>query len=189
MRNNLARNWWAFALRGVAAILFGVLAFIWPGITATTLVLLFGAYAFWDGVFAIVSALRHRNKSDHWWTLIEGLASVGVGVLTFLRPGITAIALLYLIAAWAILTGVFEILAAIRLRKEINDEWVLFLSGCLSVLLGFLLVFQPSVGALALVWTVGTYAIVFGVLLIVLAFRLRNLGSHPRTTTTVHRLV
>jgi len=186
MMSNLAHNWWVFALRGVAAIIFGVLAFIWPDVTLTVLVLLFGAYVFWDGVFAIVSALRRRTRTDQWWwTLLEGVAGVAIGLVTFFWPGITAVVLLAFIAAWAIITGILEIMAAIRLRKEINDEWLLFLSGALSVLFGILLVFQPSTGALALVWVIGSYAIAFGVLLIVLAFRLRSWEHHPRGT--VHR--
>jgi len=186
MINNLAHNWWVLALRGVAAIIFGVLAFVWPDVTVTVLVLLFGAYAFWDGAFAIVSALRRRTRTDQWWwTLLEGVVGVGIGLATFFWPGVTAIVLLALIAAWAVITGILEIMAAIRLRKEINDEWLLFLSGVLSVLFGILLVFQPGVGALALIWVIGSYAIAFGVLLLVLAFRLRNWGSKPRVT--VHR--
>jgi uncharacterized membrane protein HdeD (DUF308 family) len=183
MTSNLAHNWWVFALRGVAAIIFGVLAFVWPDVTVTALVLLFGAYAFWDGVFAIVSAFRRRTRTDQWWwTLLEGIVGVGIGLATFFWPGVTAVVLLAFIAAWAIITGIFEIMAAIRLRKEINDEWLLFLSGVLSVLFGLLLVFQPGAGALALIWVIGAYAIAFGVLLIVFAFRLRNWGHHPRVT-------
>jgi uncharacterized membrane protein HdeD (DUF308 family) len=188
MTSNLAHNWWVFALRGVAAIIFGVLAFVWPNITATVLVLLFGAYAFWDGVFAIVSALRRHTRTDQWWwTLLEGVIGVGIGLATFFWPGVTAVVLLAFIAAWAVITGLLEIMAAIRLRKEINDEWLLLLSGVLSVLFGILLVFQPGAGALALIWVIGSYAIAFGVLLLVLAFRLRGLGHQP--TMTAHRPV
>lgn len=183
MTSNLAHNWWVFALRGVAAIIFGVLAFVWPDVTVTALVLLFGAYAFWDGVFAIVSALRRRTRTDQWWwTLLEGVVGVGIGLATFFWPGVTAVVLLAFIAAWAVITGIFEIMAAIRLRKEINDEWLLFFSGVLSVLFGVLLVFQPGAGTLALIWMIGAYAIAFGVLLLVFAFRLRSMGHQPRVT-------
>jgi uncharacterized membrane protein HdeD (DUF308 family) len=177
----LARNWWMLALRGLVAVLFGLVAIVWPGLTLTALVLLFGAYALVDGVFAVVSALRTASRQSRWWMLlIEGVIGIVIGVVTFLWPDITALALLYLIAAWAIVTGVFEILAAIRLRREITGEWLLALSGIASVLFGLLLVILPGAGALAVVWLIGIYALIFGVLLIVLAFRLRSWG---RTAT------
>ena len=172
----LARNWWMLALRGVLAIIFGLAAFLWPGLTLTVLVLLFGAYALVDGVFAVIAGVRRYGERERWWALVlEGLAGIVIGVLTFLWPGITAFALLYLIAAWAILTGVLEIAAAIRLRREIEGEWLLGLSGVASVIFGVLLMILPGPGALALIWLIGAYAIVFGVLLLVLAFRLRSL--------------
>ncbi len=184
MTTTLARNWWAIALRGVLAILFGVAAFVWPGITLSVLVLLFGAYAFVDGLFALLAALRQHGDmgSERWWMLLlEGLAGIAAGVLTFIWPGITAVVLLYLIAAWAVITGVLEIIAAIRLRREINNEWLMALAGIASVIFGVLLFLQPGAGALAIVWLIGAYAIVFGILLLFLAFRLR---SHGRITST-----
>src|ERR687890_1931301 len=172
----LSRNWWMLALRGLAAIVFGVLAFVWPDITLFVLVLLFGAYMLVDGIFAIVAAVRAAGREARWWLLlIEGVLGVLAGLVAALWPGLTALALLYFIAAWAIVSGIFEIVGAIRLRREIEGEWALGLSGALSVLFGVLLVaVGPGVGLLSLVWLIGAYALAFGVLLLVLAFRVRR---------------
>jgi uncharacterized membrane protein HdeD (DUF308 family) len=172
----LARNWWALVLRGLAAILFGVLAFAWPGITLFVLVLFFGAYMLVDGIFAIVAAVRAAGEEDRWWLLlIEGILGVLAGLVAFFWPGLTALALLYFIAAWAIVTGIMEIVAAVRLRQEIEGEWALGLSGLLSVIFGVLLVVLPApAGLLSLVWLVGAYAVATGVLLLILAFRVRS---------------
>jgi uncharacterized membrane protein HdeD (DUF308 family) len=181
----LARNWWALALRGLFAILFGIAAFAWPGITLGALVLLYGAYALVDGVFAIAAAVVGRTDGMPWWALVlEGVAGIAVGIMTFAWPGITALVLLYLIAAWAVVTGIFEIVAAVRLRKEIQGEWLLALSGILSVLFGFALVFNPLAGALAVVWLIGAYAIAFGILMIALAFRLRSWARQASSKVT-----
>jgi len=171
----LSRNWWALALRGLAAIVFGVLAFVWPGITLWALVLLFGAYMLVDGIFAIVAAVRAAGREARWWLLlVEGVLGVLAGLVAFLLPGITALALLYLVAAWAIFTGILQIVGAVRLRREIEGEWALILGGVLSVIFGVLLAVLPGPGILALVWLIGAYAVVSGMLLIVLAFRVRN---------------
>jgi uncharacterized membrane protein HdeD (DUF308 family) len=172
----LARNWWALVLRGLAAILFGVLAFAWPGITLFVLVLFFGAYMLVDGIFAIVAAVRAAGEEDRWWLLlIEGILGVLAGLVAFFWPGLTALALLYFIAAWAIVTGIMEIVAAVRLRQEIEGEWALGLSGLLSVIFGVLLVVLPApAGLLSLVWLIGAYAVATGVLLLILAFRVRS---------------
>lgn len=178
MIESLSRNWWMLALRGLFAILFGVVALVWPGSTLFVLVLLFGSYVLVDGVLAIVAAFRYRELNDRWWVLLlEGLAGIVAGVLTFVWPEITAIALLYVIAAWALLTGIFEIAAAIRLRRELEGEWLMILSGIVSVLLAVALVLLPGVALTALVWVIGGYAIVFGALLIYLGFRMRGLGA------------
>src|SRR5215813_9243816 len=140
----LARNWWALVLRGVCAVLFGVAAFAWPGLTLVVLIFVYGAYALIDGLFAVIAAV----------------AAIAVGVLTIALPGLTALALLYLIAAWAIMRGVFEVVAAVHLRKEIDHEWLLALSGVLAILLGLFLVISPKSGALALLWAIAAIAIV-----------------------------
>jgi uncharacterized membrane protein HdeD (DUF308 family) len=171
----LARNWWALVLRGFFDVLFGIAAFVWPGITPAVLVLLYGAFALVDGSFAIAAVLVGRTRGmPSWALLVEGLAGIAVGAITFFWPGITQLALLFLIAAWAVVTGVFEIVAAVRLRKEIRGEWLLALSGVLSVAVGVALVVNPGAGLLAISWMIGTYAIIFGVLFIVLGFRLRS---------------
>jgi uncharacterized membrane protein HdeD (DUF308 family) len=171
-----------FLIRGIAAILFGIAAFLWPGLTIAVLVLLFGAYALVDGIFAIIAGISARKEVERWWMMIiVGVAGIATGVLTFLWPGITALVLLYIIAAWAIVTGIFQIAAAIRLRREIEGEWWLILGGIASVIFGVLLVIMPGAGALASVWIIGIYAVFFGILMIVLAFRLRGLRN---TVTT-----
>jgi len=176
MLRTLAQNWWAIVLRGVCAVLFGVGAFAWPGITLAVLVLLYGAYALVEGVLAIAWALVGRQAGPFpWGVLLAGLAGVAVGVVTFLYPGLTGLALLYLIAAWAIIRGIFEIIAAFHLRKEIENEWMLALSGLLSLALGVVLVVAPGAGALAVLWWIGAFAIVFGVLTIMLGLRLKGL--------------
>jgi uncharacterized membrane protein HdeD (DUF308 family) len=173
----LTRSWWALALGGVAAVLFGILAFIWPNIAVVVLLALFGAYALVDGLFSIVTAAEGAVHHQSWiWPALRGIAGIAAGIITFFRPGVVAISLLYIIAAWAIVTGVLEIVAAIHLRREMANEWMLILAGALSVLLGLLLIVSgPSAGILALVWLIATYAIIVGALRIGLAFRLRSL--------------
>ena len=169
-------SWWALVLRGLAAIAFGVLAFVWPQITLTALVFLWGAYALVDGAFAIAAGVKSHGDNKRWWVLLlEGVLGVAAGLVAFLVPGITALALLVLIAAWAMVTGAFEIAAAIQLRKYIKGEWLLALAGIASVLFALALLFNPAAGALALVWLIGAYSIVFGVLLIILGVRLHSL--------------
>jgi uncharacterized membrane protein HdeD (DUF308 family) len=178
MLRTLAQNWWAIVLRGVCAVLFGVGAFVWPGITLAVLILLYGAYALIEGVLAVAWALVGRRAGPFpWGVFLAGLAGVAVGVVTFFYPGLTALALLYLIAAWAIVRGVFEIIAAIHLRKELENEWLLGLSGLLSVVLGVFLVMAPGAGALAVLWWIGAFSIVFGVLTIFLGFRLKSVND------------
>jgi uncharacterized membrane protein HdeD (DUF308 family) len=172
MLQTLTANWWALALRGLVAVLFGLLTLLLPGITLVTLVLLFGAYALVDGVFNVIAFFR--VASHQWALLVEGVIGIIAGLLTFAWPAITAFALLYLIAFWAILTGIFEIVAGIRLRKAIANEWLLLLMGSLSLLFGLLIVLAPGTGALAIVLWIGAYALLFGVFLLALAFRLRG---------------
>jgi uncharacterized membrane protein HdeD (DUF308 family) len=171
----LAKNWWLIVLRGVLAILFGLSAFLWPGLTLLVLITMFGVYAIVDGVVAVVSGLKQVKNSSRWWVfLLEGLVSIGAGVVALIWPDLASAVLLGIIAAWAIITGVFEISAAIRLRREINNEWLLMLGGLLSILFGVALIWWPAAGGLALIWIMGSYALIFGVLLIALGFRLRN---------------
>jgi len=176
------------ALRGVIAILFGLAALLRPAIALEALILLFGAYALVDGVFAIVGIFGGtRGGTPRWLLLLEGVVSILAGIIAFIFPGLTAIALLYLVAAWAVLTGLAEITTAIRLRQEIRGEWALILGGILSVLFGVLLAVLPGVGILSLIWLIGAYAVVFGVLLLITAFQVRGRDNQrderPRRVT------
>lgn len=168
-------SWWAMVLRGIAAIAFGILAFVWPGITLAALIFLWGAYALVDGAFSIAAGIKSHGEYKRWWLLLlEGILGIAAGIVAFVMPGITALILLILIAAWAIVTGVFEIAAAIQLRKEIRGEWLLALAGVASVLFGVAMFLNPAAGALAVVWLIGVYALVFGVLLVALGLRLHS---------------
>jgi len=180
----LKRGWWLLVLRGVCAVLFGVLTLARPGIALVTLVLFFGAYALVNGIFTIGMAMRSPSGNPGKGTLIFlGLLGIAAGIVTFAYPGITALTLLWVIAFWAILTGFFEILAAVRLRKELKNEWVLILSGALSVLFGLLVLARPGAGALSIVWLIGAYAILFGLMLLALAMRIKGLASQARAAT------
>ena len=173
--HGLANNWWLLLLRGIAAIVFGVLAFAWPGITILSLVFVYGAYALFDGVFSLYAAIRGGDgAAPRWWLAVVGVAGVLAGVISFANPPLVALWLLLLIGAWAIVSGIFEIVGAIRLRKEIDNEWMLILHGVISVIFGVLLMTMPLPGALAMVWVIGAYSIVAGVILSVLAFRLKK---------------
>ena len=177
MLQTLAQNWWAIVLRGIFAVLFGLGTFFWPGITLAVLVLLYGGYLFIDGVLAVLWSLMRRQGSFSWGVFLAGLASLAAGVLTLLLPGVTAILLLYLIAVWAIVRGIFEILAAFHLRRELRNEWLLALNGVLSVLFGVVLIVAPGAGALAVLWLIGSFAIVVGILMIALGFRLKGMKN------------
>ena len=171
----LARNWGLIALRGAAALLFGLLTLFMPGITLAVLILLFGAFAIADGVFTVGAALRRRRSEQRWGAyLVSGILAIGIGIVTFLWPGLTALVLLYLIAAWAIVTGIAQLVTAIRLREVLAGEWLLLISGILSVLLGVALVMFPAGGALAVALWIGASTLVLGIMWIALAFRLRR---------------
>ena len=173
----LADRWWTFVVRGIAAILFGLLTFLWPGITLTALVLLFGAYALMDGVLSIVAAVTKERWRGRWWALIlQGVFGIIAAGVTVVFPGLAALALLYVIAAWALVTGAFEVAAAISLRKYLKKEWLLALGGVLSMVFGILLMMFPGAGALALVLWIGAYMFVAGCLLVVLGLKLRTWG-------------
>src|SRR5262245_4591780 len=179
----LRRNWGWVVVRGVAAVLFGLLAFAWPGLTLAVLVLAWGAYAIADGVLAFIAACRVRDRGRPFWApLIVGLLGSAASVVTFLWPGMTALLLLLFIASWAVVMGIFQIIAAIRPRKVIQNEWLLGLSGGRSVLFGLLMFLQPGAGALAVIWIVAAYAVVFGVLLIWPGFRLKQQAGRAAWT-------
>lgn len=173
----LARNWWSLVIRGIAGILFGVVTFVWPGITLTALVLLFGAYSLIDGAVSIVGAVRAAESHERWGALLfAGCTGIAAAIVTVAWPAITALVLVYIIAAWAVITGVFEIIAAVRLRNHIKGEWLLALGGIASLVFGILIMIAPVAGALVIALWVGAYALVFGVLLIALGIRLRTWG-------------
>ena len=175
----LSEKWWVLLLRGLVAVGFAVVVWTRPGLSLASLVLAFGIFALADGILAVFTALASRRDQDHWWILLLwGLAGVGAGILTFLAPGITAIALLFYIAVWAIVVGVLQIIAAIKLRREIEGEWLLGLAGVVSILFGVLLIANPAVGALAVLWMIAAYALVIGILFIILAFRVKGLGTY-----------
>ncbi|NLD71493.1 MAG: HdeD family acid-resistance protein [Chloroflexi bacterium] len=173
---DLARRWWVVALRGVVAVVFGILAFVWPELTLLTLITLFGAFALVDGVLSLIAGLSSIQTNERWWAeLIEGLVGIAFGLVVFFWPEVTALALLYLIAGWAVVTGILEIVAAIRLRRVITGEWAMILGGIASILFGVLLAAFPGAGILGLAWLIGLYAVLFGVLLIIVGLRLRGM--------------
>ncbi len=181
MALNLARNWWALALRGAAAIIFGVIALFWPPTAILALVAVFGAYALVDGILTLVAAVRAGRAGQRWGALVfEGIVSLAVGILTLFFPGVTTLALVLLVAAWSLVTGVAEVVAAIKLREVIQGEWLLALSGVLSIAFGVLLFISPLIGAIAIAIWIGAYSIVFGALLVGLALRLRSLAARQQ---------
>jgi len=185
MVRSLARNWWALVFRGVAGVLFGIVALVWPPAAVAALVLLFGAYALVDGIFNVVAAVRAPREGRRWgWLVFSGIIGIATGLITFFFPGITALALVLLIASWSVVTGVAEIVAAIRLRKQIRHEWLWILSGALSVAFGVLLFLLPAAGAVVLAIWIGAYMLVFGALLIAFGIRLRNWARTNRTSDT-----
>jgi uncharacterized membrane protein HdeD (DUF308 family) len=181
-REWLEKHWWSFAIRGAVAIIFWILTLLMPGISLALLITLFGVYALVDGILNIVTAVRGR-AGRRKWLVLEGLVSIGAGLVSIMSPGITAIALVYVIAFWALVTGMLEIFTAIRLRKEITGEFWLILGGILSLAFGALLTIAPGAGALALVMWIGVFAIAFGALLVALGFRLRrrHVGEHAES--------
>jgi uncharacterized membrane protein HdeD (DUF308 family) len=183
MLAQMSRNWWVVGLRGVFAIIYGLMALVWPGLTLEILILFFGGYVMLDGIFAIFAAFSNRAGHSKWWILLlEGLVGIAAGIITISRPGLTTLVLLLVISFWAIVTGVLEIVSAIRLRKEIQGEWMLVVSGIASLILGVLILFFPSSGALTIAWLIGVYAILFGLTLINLSLRLQKFGKRPQET-------
>lgn len=174
MLDDLARNWWLVLLRGIGAILFGLLTIMWPGLSLLTLVLLFGVFALFDGGLALGAAIMGGSAEPRWWLALVGLLGIAAGALALLWPGITGLLLLIFIAAWAITAGVFEIMGAIKLRKEIEGEWWLIATGILSVLFGFLILLFPGAGALGIAFVIGWFAILYGALLVGFSWRLKK---------------
>jgi uncharacterized membrane protein HdeD (DUF308 family) len=176
----LKRHWWVPVLRGIAAVVFGVIAFVYPGLTVAVLVLLFGAWVLVDGVFRVIGAIGHRASDSDWaFNLVIGILGIIIGFLTFHAPGITALALVIYIAAWALMIGATEIAVAIKLRREIKGEWFLILMGLASIAFAILLLWHPVLGAATLIWIMAWYAVIFGVLGIIFGFRLRSLPTLP----------
>ena len=174
----IARWWWTFIIRGIVAIAFGVLAFLAPAWGIAVLVALFGAWALIDGVTGLVGGIRSRGRDRSWWlSVLEGIVGIVAGVFAFLFPVLAAGALIFIIAAWAIVTGVFEIVAAIRLRDQIRGEFWLGLAGVASILSGVVIYLFPAAGALSIVWLIGSFAIAFGVFLLILGWRLRRINE------------
>jgi uncharacterized membrane protein HdeD (DUF308 family) len=177
----MTRYWWTYALRGLVAIAFGIAAMLWPDLTINALVILFGAYVVADGLLELFNGASGRGVHGRWWVdILIGLAGLVAGAWAMLFPDLTAIGLMYFIAAWWLFTGVMQIVFAIRVRQLIANEWLMILSGLASVILGVLFLLYPGEGAISLIWVVGVFAIFLGVLLVMLAFRLRSIRAHPR---------
>ena len=171
--STLTTNWWAMFLRGVVALLFGSVTLAWPGMTLIVLIVFFGAYVLVDGVLAIVAGIR-GSEGRRWLLLAEGVLSVLAGLIAFFWPGMTVLLLLFVISAWAIFTGLLKVVMAIFFRREVENAWLMGLSGVLSVLFGVILAVLPGAGLLTLVWLIGIYALVVGIVLIYLGFRVRG---------------
>ncbi len=175
----LATNWWSLVMRGVLGILLGVITFAWPGITLTALVFLFGAYALVDGIMAIAGAVRAVERRDRWGVLVlEGIVGIAAAAITVLWPAITLLSLIFVIAAWSIVTGVLELVAAARLRRHVRGEWLMVVGGIASVVFGILVAIAPLAGALVIALWLGVYAFIFGIVLLILGFRLRSWQHH-----------
>jgi uncharacterized membrane protein HdeD (DUF308 family) len=170
----LAKYWWVVLLRGILAVAFAMVAFFWPGATLVALVIVFGAWFFVDGVFALGSAIFGHTGQNRWLLLLEGVVGIAAGLLTWFYPGITALTLVYFIAWWAIITGILEVVYAIQMRKTISNEWLYILAGIASIIFGGLIIVHPGAGALAVLWIIGVYALIFGILLIGFSLRLRG---------------
>lgn len=177
MLDPLARNWWLILLRGVCAIIFGLLTFFWPGITLLTLVLLYGVFALFDGVFSLVAAVKGGTPMPRWWLAVVGVLGILAGIAALLYPDAVGLVLLFFIAGWSIAGGVLQIIGAIQLRKEIDNEWLLIASGVLSVLFGVLILLFPLAGAVGLAYAIGAFAVVYGALLSGFSLRLKKMAD------------
>jgi uncharacterized membrane protein HdeD (DUF308 family) len=182
MRSMFGRSWWGLVLRGLLSIIFGIAVFVMPNTSLLALITLFGAFAFVDGVLALINAFKTGTGNKRFWALLlEGLVGIAIGIITLVNPSLTAVSLLYVIAAWAVITGVLEIITAIRYADEMEHEWLLGLGGLISVILGVMLALNPAAGIMAVLWMIGAYAIVFGALLIVAGLRARGAADTTRT--------
>jgi len=187
MLEMVSRNWWMLLIRGIAAIVFGIaILFLWPGLVISTMVWVFAVYAFVDGIFAIIAALQHRDQPRWWAMVLEGVISILAGIAAFLFPNAAVLTFLYIVAFWAVVTGVLEIVSAIELRKQINNEWWMILSGIASIIFGVLLVLFPLTSIVTLLWLFGVIAIAFGVFTVILAFRVRGMGSGSTSGSQTH---
>lgn len=167
--------WWTLLIRGIFAVLFGIVATTWPGLTLAMLIIFFGAFVLIHGVMTVIGSIMARREVDDWWVvLLEGIVGIIIGVITLAWPGLTGLILAYFIAAWALVTGILKILGAIRLRKEIQGEWLFIIAGIISVIFGILVFARPLAGALAITWIIGVYAILLGMLAMVLSFQVRG---------------
>lgn len=172
----LRDNWWIPLIRGIAAILFGIIALAMPGLTAYALMIAFGAYAVVDGVMAIYLGFKRKSTDEAWWAwVIDGILSILIGLMALFWTEATAVVFIIWIAAWAFVAGIMRIVAAIRLRKEIEGEWALILSGVLMIIWGILLVYTPAAGIISIAWLLGLFSVLVGIAMIMLAFRLKNL--------------
>jgi len=182
MYESLKRNWSLIVMRGIAALLFGFLAFVLPVVALTTLIVLFAMFALFDGVFALITGIKEPKGAEGRGSMVlKGLISIAAGVFALSYPGITAVTFFYLIGAWAIISGGAEIAAAISLRHELKNEWLLLLAGALSVLFGLLMFRNTSVGAQTIIWLIGAFAVTYGIVELMFAFELKQLGSDIRT--------
>jgi uncharacterized membrane protein HdeD (DUF308 family) len=182
----ISKYWWVFTLRGLIAIAFGLAALLWPALTLGVMVLLFGLFALFEGLLAILTSFGKGDEKGGWTLLIEGLAGIlvcvivllGASIGSLLWPRVAAVMLVFYIAGWAILAGIFKIITAIRIRREIKGEWMLGLSGLISILVGLILIFRPGAGILAVAWLIGLFAIILGIFLTLLGLKLRGMGYH-----------
>lgn len=163
--------------RGIAAVLFGLMTFAWPAVTLVTLVALYGAFALVDGVTALIAAFRGGLPLPRWWLGLVGMLGIAAGVLTFMYPGLTATILLVIVAAWSITMGIFQIIGAVQVRKEIEGEWILILAGLMSIAFGALILAYPLAGALGIAFAIGSFAVLHGILMISLSLRLRKMAA------------
>ena len=171
----VARSWWVYIVRGVLALVFGLFAYLNPAITMKILLIFFGIFIFIEGLLAIVGSIAGRKYSDIWWlVLLEGIAGVIIGVITFTRPAVTGMVLIVFVALWAIWSGLFRIITAIRLRKELDSEWLLIFGGIISILFGVMLFAHPGAGIVAIAWLIGFFASMSGILMITFGIKARK---------------